>query len=77
MLVESKTGVAKRQGGQPRGAHIYSDFLDEFKGGKLTLAATSFLRYNHPRRGIQPPRGHFSLAIEEQKLPPMFTESGK
>ena len=77
LLAESKTGVAVRQGGQPRGAHIYSDFLDEFKGGKLTLAATSFLRYNHPRRGIQPPRGHFSLAIEEQKLPPMFTESGK
>ncbi|MDE0756417.1 MAG: hypothetical protein OSB26_17390 [Woeseiaceae bacterium] len=71
LLAESKTGVAVRQGGQPRGAHIYSDFLDEFKGGKVTLTATSFLRYNHPRRGIQPPRGHISLQIEEQKLPPL------
>ena len=71
LLAESKTGVAVRQGGQPRGAHIYSDFLDEFKGGKVTLAATSFLRYNHPRRGLQPPRGHISLQIEEQKLPPL------
>jgi hypothetical protein len=71
LLAESKTGVAVRQGGQPRGAHIYSDFRDEFKGGKVTLAATSFLRYNHPRRGIQPPRGHISLQIEEQKLPPL------
>ena len=71
LLAESKTGVAVRQGGQPRGAHIYSDFRDEFKGGKVTLAATSFLRYNHPRSGIQPPRGHISLQIEEQKLPPL------
>ncbi len=76
LLAESKTGVAVRQGGQPRGAHIYSDFRDEFKGGKVTLAATSFLRYNHPRRGIQPPRGHFWLRIEEQKLPPMVAASG-
>ena len=77
LLAESKKGVAKRQGGQPRGTHIYSDFLDEFKGGKVTLAATSFLRYNHPRHGIQPPRGHFSLGIEEQKLPPVAAASGK
>ena len=69
LMAESKTGVAVRQGGQPRGAHIYSDFIDEFKGGQVTLAVTSFLRYNHPRRGLQPPRGHISLQIEEQKLP--------
>ncbi len=75
LLAESKTGVAVRQGGQPRGAHIYSDFLDEFKGGKVTLAATSFLRHNHPRRGIQPPRGHISLQIEEQKLPPLKSDN--
>ena len=71
LMAESKTGVAVRQGGQPRGAHVYSDFLDEFRGGKVTLAVTSFLRYNHPRRGIQPPSGHISLQIEEQKLPPL------
>ena len=77
LLAESKTGVFVRQGGQPRGAHIYSDVRDEFKGGKVTIAATSFLRYNHPRRGIQPPRGHFWLRIEEQKLPPVAVASGK
>jgi len=71
LIAESKTGVAVRQGGQPRGAHIYSDFIDEFKGGQVTLAVTSFLRYNHPRRGLQPPRGHISLQIDEQKLPPL------
>jgi len=69
LLGESKTGVAVRQGGQPRGCYIYSDLRDEIKGGKVTLAVTSFLRYNHPRRGLQPPRGHLSLQIEEQKLP--------
>ena len=69
LIAESKTGVAVRQGGQPRGTHIYSDFLDDFRGGKVTLAVTSFLRYNHPRHGLQPPRGHISLQIEEQKLP--------
>jgi len=71
LISESKTGVAVRQGGQPRGVHIYGDFIDEFKDGQVTLAVTSFLRYNHPRRGLQPPRGHISLQIEEQKLPPL------
>ena len=69
LLGESETGVAVRQGGQPRGCYIYSDLRDEIKGGKVTLAVTSFLRYNHPRRGLQPPRGHLSLQIEEQKMP--------
>ena len=69
LLGESKTGVAVRQGGQPRGCYIYSDLRDEIKGGKVTLAVTSFLRYNHPRRGLQPPRGHLSLQIEKQKMP--------
>ena len=71
LLAESKSGVAVRQGGQPRGGHIYADFRDEFKGGKATIAATSFLRYNHPRHGVQPPRGHFTLWVEEQKTPPV------
>ena len=43
--------------------------IDLVRGGPT--AATSFLRYNHPRRGLQPPRGHISLQIEEQKLPPL------
>lgn len=71
LLAQSKKGVAVRQGGQPRGAHIYKEFRKEFKGGKVTIAATSFLRYNHPRRGVQPPRGHLTLRIEEQRLPPI------
>jgi len=71
LLAESKSGVAVRQGGQPRGGHIYNDFRDEFKGGKATIAAISFLRYNHPRIKPYPPRGHMTLWLEEQKTPPV------
>lgn len=63
LLVESDSGVPNRAGGQPRGAHVYADFLNEFKGGKLTIAATSFLRYGPTTNG------HLTLWIEEQKLP--------
>mgnify|MGYP006996880926 FL=1 len=73
LLAESKTGVAVRQGGQPRGGYVYSDFRDEFKGGKVTLAITSFLRYNHPRHGVHPPKGHLSLMIQEMKIPPLLS----
>ncbi|MHC4693216.1 MAG: sialate O-acetylesterase [Planctomycetota bacterium] len=70
LLAQSSAGVGKRQGGQPRGGHIYNDFRDEFKGGKVTIAATSFLRYNNPR-GIIPPQGHLTLWMEEAKIPPL------
>jgi len=63
--------VGKRQGGQPRGGQIYADFRNEFKGGKVTIAATGFLRYNHPRITTSPPRGHIAVWMEEQKVPPM------
>ena len=71
LLAQSSAGVGKRQGGQPRGGHIYADFRDEFKGGKVTIAATSFLRYNHPRDGVIPPRGHLTVWMEEAKIPPV------
>ena len=77
LLAESKTGVGMRQGGQPRGGHVYNDFRDEFKGGKVTIAATSFLRYNHPRKKPYPPRGHFTLWMEEAKMPPVGSEETK
>ena len=71
LLGESNAGVGKRQGGQPRGCHIYKDFRGGFNGGKVTIAAMSFLRYNHPRFGLQPPKGHISVWMEEQKVPPL------
>ncbi len=72
MLAESKAGVGRRQGGQPRGGNIYRDVRGEFDGGgEVTIAAMSFLRYNHPRHGVRPPRGHLSVMIEEAKIPPL------
>jgi hypothetical protein len=70
-LIESQSGVAVRQGGQPRGGHIYKDFRGDFNGGKVTIALISFLRYNHPRIQPYPPRGHLTAWIEEQKIPPV------
>ena len=68
LLAESEHGVYKRQGSQPRGAHIYKESLPLFEDGKVTIAAQSFLRYYHPRTDVYP-RGHISVWIEEQKLP--------
>ena len=56
----------------PRGGHVYADFRDEFKGGKVTIAATSFLRYDTPDGK---PRGHLTVWMEEQKIPPLGTQA--
>lgn len=69
-IAESQSGVPNRAGGQPRGGHVYADLRGEFKGGKVTLAAMSFLQIN--KRGtVIPPRGHLTVWLEEQKLPPL------
>ncbi|MGI9240326.1 MAG: sialate O-acetylesterase [Verrucomicrobiales bacterium] len=67
-LAESATGVPNRQGGQPRGAHVYSEFLDTLEDGEVTIAVTSFLQY-HKRGAPTPPSGHLTVWIEEQKIP--------
>ncbi|MFT4548226.1 MAG: hypothetical protein ACI8XO_004964 [Verrucomicrobiales bacterium] len=68
LLAESKTGVPNRQGGQPRGGHVYADLLDELKDGKVSIAVTSFLQLNKRGKPI-PPSGHITVWIEEQKIP--------
>lgn len=60
-----------RQDGQPRGGHIYTDFRDECEGSKVTIAATSFLRYNHLPIKRYPPSGHTMVWMEEQEIPPV------
>lgn len=73
LLAESTHGVGKRQGGEPRGGHIYADVLDEFKGGKVTLAVCSFLRQEG---GSGPfPNGHLTVWLEEQKIPPVLLKA--
>lgn len=74
LLVEQPKGLGRGNGEQANGGFITSEFLDEFKGGEVTIAVKSFLRYNDkyktkPTEKI--PRGLISLQIDEQKLPPM------
>lgn len=70
LLAESKEGVPTRVGGLPRGGYVYTDLLDEFKGGKVTIAVKSFLQYAS-KSGTIPTSGHLTVWMEEQKLPPM------
>jgi len=68
LLAESKTGDPNRQGGQPRGGHIYTAALGDLKDGKVTIAATTFLQL-HKRGKPIPASGHLTVWIEEQKIP--------
>jgi len=73
LLAESKGGVAawRREGGQPRGGHVWAAFRDEFKGGKATLAVSSFPMDNRPADKFIPAGAHLSVWMEEMKLPPL------
>ncbi len=73
-LVEQPLCLGRGSGEQTNGGFITKEFLDEFKGGEVTIALKSFLRYNDkysskPDKKI--PRGLISLHLDEQKLPPM------
>jgi hypothetical protein len=73
-LVECVRGGGRGSGGQPKGAFITREFLDDFKGGRVTIAVKTFIRYNakystKPRS--KTPQGKFSIHFGEQKLPPM------
>jgi hypothetical protein len=74
LLIENDKGTGRGGGEKPKGAYITKEFFDEFKGGKVTVAAKSFLRFNDkystlPSEKI--PQGRISLHLEEMKLPPM------
>jgi len=72
-LAESKGGVVawRREGGQPRGGHIWAAFRDEFKGPKVTLAVSNFPMNNRPDDRFIPAGAHLSVWLEEMKLPPI------
>ena len=73
-LIEAKQGNGRGSGGLPKGAYITKEFLDEIKGGEVTIAVKTFIRYNDKYK-VKPtsktPQGKFSLHLDEQKLPPM------
>jgi len=73
-LIETKNCIGRGSGGQPKGAFITKDFLDDFRGGEVTIAVMTFLRFNDKYK-VKPseriPQGKISLHFEEMKLPPM------
>ena len=73
-MIESKAGGGRGSGKKPKGAFIIQEFFDDFKGGKVTIAVKTFIRYGtqyHYPPKTKTPQGKFSLHIEEQKLSPM------
>ena len=73
-MIEAKTCNGRGSGGSPKGAYITKEFLDDFKGGEVTIAVKTFLRFNDKYK-VKPssrtPQGKISLHFDEQKLPPM------
>ena len=73
-LVELPTCNGRGSGGLPKGAYITREFLEDFQGGKVTIAVKTFLRYNDKYK-VKPstrvPQGKMSVHLEEQRLPPM------
>jgi len=73
-LIESKTCNGRGSGGQPKGAYITKDFLEDFKKGELTIAVKTFLRFNDKYK-VKPsspvPQGKISIHLEKQLLAPM------
>jgi len=73
-LIEAKQGNGRGSGGLPKGAYLTKEFIDEFKGGDVTIALKTFIRYNDKYKAkptSKLPMGKISIHFEEQKLPPM------
>lgn len=73
LLSESKAGVTawRKEGGKPRGGSIWSEFRNEFKGGKVTIAVANFPMNNTREDGFIPARAALSVWLEEMKVPPL------
>ena len=74
LLAESKAGITawRREGWRPRGSHVWADFRNEFKGGKVTIAVSNFPMNNRTAEGFLPAsRDPLSVWLEEMKLPPV------
>jgi len=73
LLAESKSGVIawRREGSKPRGGHVWADFRDEFKDGKVTIAVSNFPMNNRSEGSFIPAGVPLSVWVEEMKLPPI------
>jgi len=71
LLTEVKAGVTGWRKQKLRGCHIWQEFLDEFKGGKVTIAVANFPMNNYDPGAFIPAIGPLSVQVETQKLPPL------
>ena len=71
LLAEVKNGISawRREGGRPRGSHVWEDFLGEFGGGEVTLAVAGFPMNNWSDDRFIPDRDPLHVWIEEMKIP--------
>lgn len=71
LLAENKTGITawRREGSKPRGSNIWSDFSDEFKNGKVTIAVSNFPMDNRLGESFIPARAPLSVWLEEMVMP--------
>ena len=66
-LVEVKGPEGRNSGGEPDGAYITSDFFNDFKGGKVVVAAKAFLGH----RGKDEIKGNMNIWFQRMKMPPV------
>ena len=71
LLSDSRVGVAawRREGRKPRGGHVWTDFRDEFKGSKVTVAVSHFPMSNRSAGAFIPVGPPLSVSLEEMKIP--------
>lgn len=67
-VLERQREFKKREGGHPIVFHINQDRLAEFQSGKVTVAATGFLKIHRRSKN----KGNFmGIWFEEMKMPPL------
>ncbi len=71
LLTEVKNGVYAWRKQGLRGSHVWQEYLDNFKGGKVTIAVANFPMNNFEPEYYIPAIGPLSVWVEEQKLPPV------
>ncbi|HEX5790532.1 MAG TPA: sialate O-acetylesterase [Luteolibacter sp.] len=71
LLAETREGITAyhRQVYTTRGAAIPPEFLNEFKGGKVTIAVANYPLYGVAAERTYPPGRPLAIHLEEQKLP--------
>ncbi len=71
LLTEVKNGVYAWRKQGLRGSHVWQENLDDFKGGKVSIAVANFPMNNFDPEYYIPAIGPLSVWVEEQKLPPV------